>query len=147
MDYSCGIIPFRKNSKGEVEFFVGHPGGVLDSKFDDYWAFLKGHANEGEEHIDCAIREFQEESGIMLTDIASNNLIPLGITRQNRRKFVVAYALYYPNIDITKCFSNLADDGEYPEIDRYAWFTLEELKNKTHPTHINFYEQIIDLVS
>lgn len=24
MEYSAGIIPFRRNSKGEVEFFVGH---------------------------------------------------------------------------------------------------------------------------
>ena len=28
MEYSSGIIPFRKNKNGEIEFFVGHPGGV-----------------------------------------------------------------------------------------------------------------------
>ena len=28
MNTSCGIIPFRKNEKGEMEFFVGHPGEI-----------------------------------------------------------------------------------------------------------------------
>ena len=40
----------------------------------------------------------------------------------------------------------MADNGENLEIDRYAWFNFDTLKNITHPTHIGFYEQIIDLL-
>ena len=144
MEYSSGIIPFRKNKNGEIEFFVGHPGGV-GIQWNDYWAYLKGGVEEGESWIDCAWREFQEESGLELDDSLKSKLIPLGTSQQNKRKIVVAYALEYPNIDIGQCFSNMADNGLTPEIDRYAWFTFKELKEKTHPMHLNFYEQIIEM--
>ena len=146
MEYSAGIIPFRRNSEGEVEFFVGHPGGV-GWQWKDYWAYLKGGVEEGETFEEAALREFQEESGVQLDDTILSKLIPLGTTRQNKRKIVVAFALYYPDIDPDECFSNIADDCDYPEIDEYKWFTFDELKEKTHPTHINFYEQIIEMVS
>ena len=131
MEYSAGIIPFRRNSDGQVEFFVGHPGGV---EGDESWE-------------ECALREFREESGLKLEGIGKKDLIPLGTSKQNKHKIVIAFALYYPDIDTEKCFSNVADNGLYPEIDKYAWMTFNELKEKTHHMHINFYEQIIDMVS
>lgn len=146
MIYSAGIIPFRRNSKGEVEFFVGHPGGV-GWQWKDYWAYLKGGVEGEETWEETALREFREESGLKLEEITEKNLIPLGTSKQNKHKIVVAFGLYYPNIDPDKCFSNMADNGLYPEIDKYAWFTFDVLKEKTHPMHINFYEQIIELVS
>lgn len=146
MVYSAGIIPFRRNSNGELEFFVGHPGGV-GNEWTNYWAYLKGGVEEGETWIDCAWREFCEESGLTLSDVSKTDLIPLGTSKQNKRKIVVAFGLYYPNIEPSECFSNMADNGLNPEIDRYAWFTFDELKNRTHPMHLNFYEQIIEMTS
>ncbi len=146
MDYSAGIIPFRRNSDGVIEFFVGHPGGT-SWEWRDYWAYLKGGVEKGEDWVDTAWREFNEESGLNLDAKYKKDLIPLGTVKQNKRKIVVAYALYYPNIDPKECFSNMADNGLNPEIDRYSWFTFEELQPKTHPTHIDFYKQIIELVS
>ena len=146
MVYSCGIIPFRRNNDGILEFFVGHPGGQ-SWEWKDYWAYLKGGVEGNETWQETSLREFKEESGLTLEDVKISDLIPLGTAQQNKKKIVVAFALYYPNIDIDKCFSNLVEDSNYPEIDRYAWMTFDELKEKTHPTHINFYEQIIDMVS
>lgn len=146
MEYSCGIIPFRRNSEGNIQFFVGHPGG-FGWQWKDYWAFLKGGVEGDEDWGQTALREFREESGLKLEGIDKKDLIPLGTAKQNKHKIVVAYALYYPDIDIEQCFSNLADGENYPEIDKYAWLTFEELKERTHPTHINFYEQIIELIN
>lgn len=146
MNYSAGIIPFRRNSEGEVEFFVGHPGGER-WEHRNYWAYLKGGVENNESWEECAFREFKEESGLKLEGITKKDLIPLGTSKQNKHKIVIAFALYYPNIEIDKCFSNMADNGLNPEIDKYAWYTFEELKDITHPMHIVFYEQIIELVS
>lgn len=146
MEYSAGIIPFRRNNKGELEFFVGHPGGV-GWQWKDYWAYLKGGVEEGENWKETALREFSEESGIPIERLANKELISLGTSRQNKHKIVIAFGLYYPDIDPDECFSNLTEDGMTPEIDKYAWFTFDELREKTHPMHINFYEQIIDMVS
>lgn len=147
MEYSAGIIPFRRNNNGELEFFVGHPGGV-GWEWKDYWAYLKGGVEEGETWKEAALREFSEESGISIEKLLSNNreLFNLGTSRQNKHKIVIAYGIHYPNINPNECFSNMADNGKWPEIDRYAWFTFEELKKKTHPMHITFYEQIIDML-
>lgn len=146
MVYSAGIIPFRRNKEGVIEFFVGHPGGV-GWQWRDYWAYLKGGVEGDETWEETALREFKEESGLKLEGVTKNSLIPLGTSKQNKYKIVIAFGLYYPNIDPNECFSNMADNGLCPEIDKYAWFTFEELKEKTHPMHIGFYEQIIEMVS
>ena len=88
MEYSSGIIPFRRNEKGELEFFVGHPGGV-GWQWRDYWAYLKGGVEEGEEWEETALREFKEESGLPLTNITKSDLIPLGTAKQNKHKIKI----------------------------------------------------------
>lgn len=145
MIYSAGIIPFRRNNTGELEFFVGRPGGI-DSDKTNYFAFLKGHVEHNETWEETAFREFREESNAPLTDVKESDLIPLGTTQQNNNKVVIAYGLYYPNIVENQCFSNIADNGLWPEIDKYAWMTYDELKEITHPTHLKFYDKITDML-
>ena len=142
MKHSAGIIPFRDNEEGILEFFVGHPGG-WDKR--DYWGFLKGGIEEGEDIVDAAIREFKEESGLNMIDCDSFLLIPLGNVRQNPNKTVEAFGLYYPYILPSECHSNLTEDGVTPEIDKYRWMTYEELKDKTHPTHLRFYKLLTNM--
>lgn len=144
MKYSAGIIPFRTNIQGELEFFVGHPGGIRWSR-TNYWAYLKGNVEKGENYVTAAIREFKEESGLSMEDCKSQILIPLGTSLQNPNKTVIAYGLYYPNIDPSKCYSNMADNGLNPEIDAYRWLSYEELKKCTNPTHLIFYETLIKM--
>lgn len=144
MDYSAGIIPFRINEDNEMEFFVGHPGGIFwENK--DYWAFLKGGVEKGESWSDAAIREFKEESGLSMDDCKSSMLIPLGTTLQNSKKTVAAYGLHYPNIDPNECKSNIADNGLNPEIDKYRWMTYNKLKQVTHKMHLVFYEKLLQM--
>jgi predicted NUDIX family NTP pyrophosphohydrolase len=144
MEYSAGIIPFRMYDNEEIEFFVGHPGGQSE-EWNNYWAFLKGGVENGESWIETAMREFKEESGLPLDDVSEEDLIPLGTSRQNKHKVVIAYGLYYPDIDCDECFSNLTEDGETPEIDKYRWFTYEQLKDATHKMHLPFYREIIEI--
>lgn len=141
MEHSAGIIPFRFNDKNEMEFFVGHPGGQVQN----YWAFLKGCQKKGETFKETAIREFKEETGLDFYDVTFENLIPLGSVQQNKHKTAIAFGLYYPDIMPNECHSNLCENGVTPEIDRYSWFTFDELKKVTHPMHISFYEQLLNI--
>lgn len=142
MQYSAGIIPFRINEENEIEFFVGHPGGKKWEK-QNYWAFLKGGVEDGEDWVSAALREFSEESGVILDK--ESKLIPLGSTIQNPKKTVIAYGIYYPNINPNECYSNIADNCTHPEIDKYQWITYEKLINCTHKKHLIFYEKILRL--
>lgn len=143
MKISCGIIPFREGEDGELEFFVGHPGGNYGNQ-RNLWMFLKGAVEEGETWTDTAIREFREETGLTMDDFQVGTLIPLGSVQQNPHKTVVAYGLYYPNINPDTCFSNMVDDVT-PEIDRYCWMNYENICKYTHHTHIGFYDQLITM--
>ena len=145
MVYSAGLIPFRENeTTGEIEFFVGHPGGPYQTA-KDIWYFLKGGVERHESWDEAAIREFKEETGLPMDDCESSMLIDLGTTQQNSYKRVVAFGIHYPNIDPNKCVSNFCEDGIHREIDRYAWMTYRDLKPLTHPTHLQFYEQLLEM--
>ena len=143
MNISCGIIPFRKNENGEMEFFVGHPGGNYPNQ-RNLWMFLKGAVEDNESWTTTAIREFKEETGLPMDDFDPSMLIPLGSVQQNPHKIAVAFGLHYPNIDPSKCFSNMVDSFT-PEIDRYSWMTYDGICKFTHHTHIGFYDQIMDM--
>ena len=85
MKYSAGIIPFRINKEtNELEFFVGHPGGYW-WKNKNYWAFLKGNVENGENWQETALREFKEESGLSMEDYESQ------IIERSKSDFGVAY--------------------------------------------------------
>lgn len=143
MKTSCGIIPFRKNEEGEMEFFVGHPGGHYNNQ-KDLWMFLKGAVENNETWSETALREFKEETGLTMEDCEISNLIPLGSVQQNPHKIAVAFGLYYPNIDPEKCFSNTID-GITPEIDKYCWMTYDQIRRYTHHTHMFFFDQLMEM--
>lgn len=144
MKTSAGVIPFRINRDGEMEFFVGHPGGKYNER-KDVWFFLKGGVEANETHADAALREFKEETSLTMEDCPSEMLIPLGVVSQSSHKTVVAYGLHYPNIDPFECQSNYCEDGFTREIDRYQWMTYDRLRPLTHPSHLVFYKELLKM--
>ena len=142
MTISAGIIAYAYYN-GEIMFFVGHPGGNRN----DYWSMLKGQHDEGEELIDTALREFKEESTIDLSKY-KDKLVYLGEVQQSKYKTVHAFALnleHISSIDPKKCKSNIADNCPWPEIDKYRWMSYSDVIAKTHKTHIDFYNKILEL--
>lgn len=142
MTISAGIIAYAYYN-GEIMFFVGHPGGNRN----DYWSMLKGQHDEGEELIDTALREFKEESTIDLSKY-KDKLVYLGDVQQSKYKTVHAFALnleHISSIDPKKCKSNMADNCPWPEIDKYRWMSYSDVISKTHKTHIDFYNKILEL--
>ena len=94
----------------------------------------KGEFNENEEPLQAAIREFLEETGIPV----SGKFMELNPIQQKYGKKVFAWALE-KNIDAANIVSNFFEmewpprTGKYqsfPEIDKGAWFTIDEAKKK-----------------
>lgn len=111
----------------------------------DYWALLKGTMENGEDVLETAIREFQEESGLRLdTDKVKEHLWLVGTIKQRKDKIVTAYAMEVDDIDPKKCFSNMVQDEGFPEMDRYGWFTMDELRKVSLKSNIWFYEEILE---
>ena len=62
---SAGLLMYRlRNSTLEV--FLVHPGGPYWSKKDlAAWSIPKGEFEQGEDRLEAAEREFQEETGFL----------------------------------------------------------------------------------
>lgn len=145
---SAGILLWRRRQE-RLEVLLGHPGGpYFASKDADAWTVPKGEVEPGEELVAVARREFAEETGHQLPD--GTPLTDLGEIRQKSGKIVLAWAAY-GDLDPATAVSNsyvmewpprsgLFQD--VPEIDRVAWFGLEEARVKIKAAQVPFLERL-----
>jgi predicted NUDIX family NTP pyrophosphohydrolase len=61
---SAGVLVYRRSGQ-LTEFLLGHPGGPLWARKDvGAWMVPKGLIEPGEEPLQAALREFEEETGM-----------------------------------------------------------------------------------
>jgi predicted NUDIX family NTP pyrophosphohydrolase len=128
---SAGLLVFRRTDDG-VEVLLGHMGGPFWARRDaGAWTIPKGEHADEESAWDAARREFVEELGLPVPD---GKPIDLGEVRQSGGKVVQAYAVegeVDPAAIVPGTFEMEWPRGsgelrEFPELDRVAWFRLED---------------------
>ena len=144
---SAGILLFRFNNE-LLEVMLVHPGGPFWVNKDlGAWSIPKGLIEENEQPLAAAKREFEEETGFEV----EGDFVELGALKQPSKKIVHAWALQ-KDIDTSKIVSNTFElewprhSGqikEYPEIDRGAWFGLEEAKLKISKGQLKFLDVLV----
>jgi predicted NUDIX family NTP pyrophosphohydrolase len=145
---SSGLRPPSPGGRGEtIEVFLAHPGGPFwKNKDDGAWTIPKGLADEGEDLLAAACREFEEETGICPRE----PLLPLGSIQQKAGKMVHAWA-WQGDADPAAIQSNMTQvemprgSGRWvavPEIDRCAWFDLGMAAVKINPAQAAFLERL-----
>ena len=73
---------------GDLEVFLVHPGGPFWANKDKgAWSIPKGEYSEGEQSLEAAQREFQEETSFT----ATGPFVELGTIRQTGGKIVTAW--------------------------------------------------------
>ncbi len=129
MKKSAGIVAY-KIENNSIYIFLAHMGGPYWEGINT-WSILKGEHNRNEKIIKTAIREFEEECG-QKTNF--KNILYLHTEKQKSKKIVIFFA-GETDIDTSKCFSNTfrkeypKGSGiikEFPEMDEYKWFPIEE---------------------
>ena len=140
--HSAGLLMYRRGSAG-LEVFLVHPGGPFWAKKDlGAWSIPKGEYAPDEPAVDAAIREFQEETGF----VVSGELVALGVIKQAGGKIVSAWA-FAGDCDPAALVSNLCRlewpprSGalrDFPEIDRGAWFSLAAAADRILPAQRPF---------
>ena len=146
MKRSAGVLLHRRRN-GKIEVLLGHPGGPYwEQKDAGAWSIPKGEYGEEEDPMDAARREFQEETGIRL----DGELAPLGEVKQAGGKVVRAFALER-DCDPTNLRSNTfalewpphsGKEQDFPEIDRFEWFSLEEARIKLLKAQVAFLDRL-----
>ena len=130
-----------------LEVFLVHPGGPYWAKKDlGAWSIPKGEFEEGEDRLDAAQREFQEETGFP----SGGNFIALTPIKQTGGKLVYGWAVR-GDCDAKAIRSNTfsmewpprsGKRREFPEVDRAEWFTMEVAKEKILKGQVGFLEEL-----
>jgi predicted NUDIX family NTP pyrophosphohydrolase len=127
---SAGILLFRRSAAG-LEVMLVHPGGPFWAKKDEgAWSIPKGLADEGEDLLATAKREFLEETGMPV----AGALLDLGAYKQPSGKTIAAWACegdFDPATLKSNTFSlewppRSGRMAEFPEVDRAAWYSIDE---------------------
>ncbi len=150
---SAGILLFRQNEAG-VEVLLGHPGGpYFQGKDVGTWSIPKGQAEDGEQLLAVAKREFGEETGHVVGSNA--RMIELGSIRQRGGKTVHAWAVE-GDMDPADAWSNTfamewpPRSGiviEVPELDRVAWFTPEAARVVMNPAQVTLIDALLEALA
>jgi predicted NUDIX family NTP pyrophosphohydrolase len=131
---SAGILLFRRRPP-DLEVMLVHPGGPFWAKKDlGAWSIPKGLADEGEDLLAAAKREFLEETGMAV----DGEFLDLGAHRQPSGKTIAAWACegdFDPATLKSNTFSlewppRSGRMAEFPEVDRAAWYSIDEASEK-----------------
>lgn len=131
---SAGILPYRW-ADGALEVLIVHPGGPLWAHKDlGAWSIAKGELDPGERPEVAARRELLEETGWEVV----GPLVPLGTVVLKSGKTVHGFATELdvdPSTLRSGTFALEWPRGSglaraFPEVDRAAWFTPHEAKQR-----------------
>lgn len=150
---SGGILLYRR-AAGGLEVLLAHPGGPYWQRQDfGSWSVPKGIAEDGEALEAVAAREFAEETGSELVNVARDPGRPpldLGEVTLKSGKVIHAWAVE-GDLDPGLSTSNEIEiewpprTGRrlvIPEVDRVAWFGLEEARRRAHPVQAEFVDRL-----
>lgn len=132
MKLSAGILLYRKTGNAP-EFFLVHPGGpFFAKKHEGWWTVPKGEPLPGEDLLECAAREFEEETGYRPQE-PFTELQPIV---QKGGKKVLCWAAegdleaenFTCNTFEMEWPPKSGKKATFPEIDRAGWFNPAEAK-------------------
>jgi predicted NUDIX family NTP pyrophosphohydrolase len=139
-----------RQSKGELEFLLAHPGGPFFVRKDHgVWTIPKGEASPGEDLLTRAQIEFEEEVGCRPANIRP--WIELGWIKQKGGKIVHAWAFEGDLPELFECKSNLFQlewpprSGKYqtfPEVDQVCFFSEDVARRKLKPAQVPLLERL-----
>ena len=134
---SAGLVMYRRR-ENVLQVLLAHPGGPFwKNKDAGAWSIPKGEVEAGEDRLQTAIREFEEEMGIK----PKAPFLSLGSITQKAGKIVHAWA-FEGDCDPSKIRSNTVEiewpprSGRkitFPEIDRADFFNLRDANEKLNP--------------
>jgi predicted NUDIX family NTP pyrophosphohydrolase len=127
-----------------------HMGGPFWARRDEgAWSVPKGEYEPEEDPVAAARREFQEELGL---PVPTADLVELGAVRQAGGKVVTVWAVEAdldPSEVAPGTFQMEWPRGsgriqEFPEIDRVAWFDLEQARDKLVAAQRSFLDRLAE---
>ena len=148
---SAGLLLYRRRG-GRLEVFLVHPGGPFWARKDaGAWSIPKGEAERSDDLVETAFRELREETG---ADLRGARTVALRPVVQAGGKTVHAWAVEADlDADAVVCNTVTMEwprgSGRtitFPEIDRAAWFDLDEARGRINKAQAAFLDELEVLV-
>ena len=146
---SAGLLLHRTGPSG-TEVLLVHPGGPFWAKKDEgAWSIPKGEHEPDDDPAACALREFEEELGFPPPTAAVPDR-DLGEVRLKSGKRVRAFARP-GTVEVDEIRSNTFEQEwpprsgrmqVFPEVDRAAWFGLDEARVKLNPAQAELLDRL-----
>lgn len=147
---SAGLLMYRIRNR-ELQVLLAHPGGPLFRKKDnDSWTIPKGEPDPGEDMLEAAKREFEEETNIKPTG-PFTALTPI---KQKGGKTVYAWA-FQGDCDPAKIVSNTVTmewppksgrQIEFPEIDKAEFYDVITASQKIKAAQLPLIQECLQIV-
>jgi predicted NUDIX family NTP pyrophosphohydrolase len=147
---SAGLLMYRRTDD-HFEILLVHPGGPFWAKKDlGAWSIPKGEYAAGEDPLEVAQREFEEETGAR----PAGAFRPLGDVTQPGGKRVSAWAVegdFDPAALVSNTFEvewppRSGRKARFPEVDRAEWFALGAAREKILSGQRPFIDRLARLV-
>jgi 8-oxo-dGTP pyrophosphatase MutT (NUDIX family) len=119
------------NKSYNLQYFVDNSDA---NWINSEWGFPKGRRNYQEKDINCALREFEEETGYSKSDVKiATNVVPYEeiFTGSNLKSYKHKYNIGY--IDTT---IELTNNNQKSEVSEVAWLNVEDCINKIRPYNL-----------
>jgi predicted NUDIX family NTP pyrophosphohydrolase len=148
--HSAGLLLYRRRPDA-CEVFLVHPGGPFwQARDSGAWSIPKGEPSSDEDLLDAARREFSEETGFRI----SGDFLPLAPIKQRGGKIIVAWAVegdcdpagIRSNTFTTEWPPRAGHVRDFPEVDRAAWFTIDEARGRITTGQRGFLDQLCQLL-
>ncbi len=147
---SAGLLMYR-HRHGVLEVFLVHPGGPFWAKKDaGSWSIPKGEYMPGEDPLEAAKREFEEETSFK----PSGELIALTPRKQPSGKVITVWASE-GDCDASAVKSNTflmewpprsGKQQEFPEVDRADWFSIPAAREKIIKGQAGFLDELAQIL-
>lgn len=151
MKQSAGILLYR-NTEGETQFFLVHPGGPFFTKKNEgWWTIPKGELNVNEAPLDAAVREFEEETGYQ----PQAPFIELQPITQKGGKKVMCWAAT-GDLDPETITCNTFEmewpprsgrRATYAEVDKAGWFAFADAKILINEMQAAFLDELVAILN
>lgn len=130
--FCAGIIPLKKDQNNWKVLLVQHTQG-------HYWAFPKGHCEEGEEVKQTAARELKEETNLEVDQFLIEKPFKENYQFQLNGQQISKYVDYFA----ATIKGDLKLDQPH-EIEKAQWFTFQEaIKMITYPESKQLFKRFL----
>jgi 8-oxo-dGTP pyrophosphatase MutT (NUDIX family) len=142
--------------KSGVPSLINNPNDLLSVTLEDLvkssktawidteWEFPKGRRNHKEKDLDCALREFEEETGIPQASIrVIENVLPFEevFIGTNHKSYKHKYFLAY----MEEFIEGHLDNFQTSEVSKIEWKNLEECLESIRPYNLEKKELIMNI--